>query len=178
MTDIQRPEARSPRGFQDRRGGDLSAERRIIARVSEVYERWGFEGLETPAFEYVDALGKFLPDTDRPNEGVLALEDDDELPHVPDWERIEQALARIESDDRETWLTVGMALHHEGRGSEQAYEAWDDWSSASGKSPLCWNACNPLSGRPKKRKKHFRNKRIFPKRQYSISNPCWKPPRR
>ena len=78
MTDIQRPEARSPRGFQDRRGGDLSAERRLIARVSEVYERWGFEGLETPAFEYVDALGKFLPDTDRPNEGVLALEDDDE----------------------------------------------------------------------------------------------------
>jgi histidyl-tRNA synthetase len=49
-----------------------------VARVSEVYERWGFEPLETPAFEYVDALGKFLPDTDRPNEGVLALQDDDD----------------------------------------------------------------------------------------------------
>ena len=73
-----RPEARSPRGFVDRRGNDLNLERRIITRVSEVYERWGFEGLETPAFEYVDALGKFLPDTDRPNEGVLALEDDDD----------------------------------------------------------------------------------------------------
>ncbi len=62
-----RPEARSPRGFGDRRGRDLIAERRLIERVSAVYERWGFEPLETPAFEYVDALGKFLPDTDRPN---------------------------------------------------------------------------------------------------------------
>jgi histidyl-tRNA synthetase len=73
-----RPEARSPRGFGDKRGRDLIAERRIVAKVSEVYERWGFEPLETPAFEYVDALGKFLPDTDRPNEGVLAMQDDDE----------------------------------------------------------------------------------------------------
>ena len=71
-----RPEARSPRGFVDRRGHDLILERRIITRVSEVYERWGFEGLETPAFEYADALGKFLPDSDRPNEGVFALQDD------------------------------------------------------------------------------------------------------
>ena len=44
--------------------------------MSEVYERWGFEPLETPAFEYADALGKFLPDADRPNEGVFALQDD------------------------------------------------------------------------------------------------------
>ncbi|WP_409019425.1 histidine--tRNA ligase [Brevundimonas vesicularis] len=71
-----RPEARSPRGFVDRRGHDLLAERRIVARVSEVYERWGFEALETSAFEYADALGKFLPDADRPNEGVFALQDD------------------------------------------------------------------------------------------------------
>ena len=71
-----RPEARSPRGFADRRGRDLIAERRIVAKVSEVYERWGFEPLETGAFEYADALGKFLPDADRPNEGVFALQDD------------------------------------------------------------------------------------------------------
>ncbi|RZJ87050.1 MAG: histidine--tRNA ligase, partial [Brevundimonas sp.] len=74
----QRPEARNPRGFSDKRGAALVAERRIVRAVSEVYERWGFEPLETPAFEYVDALGKFLPDTDRPNEGVLALQDDDD----------------------------------------------------------------------------------------------------
>ena len=79
MTDAAppaRPEARSPRGFADRRGPDVAAERRIVARVTEVYERWGFEPLETGAFEYADALGKFLPDADRPNEGVFALQDD------------------------------------------------------------------------------------------------------
>ena len=81
MTDATtppRPEARSPRGFVDRRGPDLVAERRLVARVSEVYERWGFEPLETGAFEYAEALGKFLPDADRPNAGVFALQDDDD----------------------------------------------------------------------------------------------------
>jgi len=73
-----RPEARSPRGFIDRRASDLAAERKILAAVAEVYERYGFEALDTPAFEYADALGKFLPDADRPNEGVFALQDDDE----------------------------------------------------------------------------------------------------
>ena len=80
-----RPEARSPRGFVDRRGNDLITERRIITRVSEVYERWGFEGLETPAFEYADALGKFLPDSDRPNEGVFALQDDAASEEPGEW---------------------------------------------------------------------------------------------
>src|ERR1700761_7026819 len=78
MTDVARPEARSPRGFIDRRARDLAAERKILAAVSEVYEAYGFEALETGAFEYADALGKFLPDSDRPNEGVFALQDDDE----------------------------------------------------------------------------------------------------
>ncbi len=73
-----RPEARAPRGFQDRRGHELVAERRIVQAVSAVYERWGFEPLETSAFEYADALGKFLPDADRPNAGVFALQDDDD----------------------------------------------------------------------------------------------------
>jgi len=72
-----RPDARRPRGLQDRRGRDLAAERAIVERVLGVYEAWGFERLETSAFEYADALGKFLPDQDRPNEGVFALEDDD-----------------------------------------------------------------------------------------------------
>jgi histidyl-tRNA synthetase len=62
----------------DRRARDLAAERRILTRVSEVYERYGFEALDTGALEYADALGKFLPDADRPNEGVFALQDDDD----------------------------------------------------------------------------------------------------
>ena len=80
MTDAVpfRPEARNPRGLGDRRARDLRAERAILEAVSGVYERYGFEPLDTPAFEYADALGKFLPDSDRPNEGVFALQDDDE----------------------------------------------------------------------------------------------------
>jgi histidyl-tRNA synthetase len=78
MADITRPEARVPRGFQDRRARDLRAERRILEAVGRVYERYGFEPFDTSAFEYADALGKFLPDSDRPNEGVFALQDDDE----------------------------------------------------------------------------------------------------
>jgi histidyl-tRNA synthetase len=78
MTDAPRPEARAPRGFNDRRARDLAAERQILTRVSAVYERYGFEAFDTGAFEYADALGKFLPDADRPNEGVFALQDDDE----------------------------------------------------------------------------------------------------
>jgi len=77
MTDFK-PKARRPRGFADRRGATLARERAIVERVLGVYEAWGFERLETSAFEYADALGKFLPDQDRPNEGVFALTDDDE----------------------------------------------------------------------------------------------------
>ena len=73
-----RPKARKARGLQDRRGPGLAIERRLIARIAGVYEAWGFEPLETPALEYADALGKFLPDQDRPNEGVFALLDDDD----------------------------------------------------------------------------------------------------
>ena len=73
-----RPEARNPRGFQDKRARDLRIERHILESVARVYERYGFEALDTGAFEYADALGKFLPDSDRPNEGVFALQDDDE----------------------------------------------------------------------------------------------------
>ena len=78
ISDAARPEARSPRGFIDRRARDVKAERKILAAVAEVYELYGFEPLETGVFEFADALGKFLPDADRPNEGVFALQDDDE----------------------------------------------------------------------------------------------------
>jgi histidyl-tRNA synthetase len=73
-----RPKARAVRGFQDWRADALAAETAIVSAVSAVYESFGFERLETPAFEYADALGKFLPDAERPNAGVFALQDDDE----------------------------------------------------------------------------------------------------
>ncbi len=80
-----RPEARAPRGFVDRRARDLVAERKILAAVSAVYERYGFEALDTGAFEYADALGKFLPDADRPNAGVFALQDDADSDEAGQW---------------------------------------------------------------------------------------------
>jgi histidyl-tRNA synthetase len=72
-----RPTARRPRGFEDRSGAVLRSELGLVEAACKVYDQWGFEPLQTPAFEYVEALGKFLPDEERPNEGVFALEDDD-----------------------------------------------------------------------------------------------------
>jgi histidyl-tRNA synthetase len=74
----QKLRARQPRGFVDRSPDDIRAADRMVAKIREVYERYGFDPLETPMFEYTDALGKFLPDSDRPNEGVFSLQDDDE----------------------------------------------------------------------------------------------------
>lgn len=73
-----RPIARLPKGFEDRAGEELRATTRMLAVIRDVYERYGYEPLETPAFEYTDALGKFLPDQDRPNAGVFSLTDEDE----------------------------------------------------------------------------------------------------
>ncbi|HEY6578679.1 MAG TPA: histidine--tRNA ligase [Rhizomicrobium sp.] len=73
----KRPKARAPRGFRDRGAAEIAAERACLDTVRRVFESWGFEALETPAFEYTDALGKFLPDLDRPNEGVFSLPDED-----------------------------------------------------------------------------------------------------
>jgi histidyl-tRNA synthetase len=70
--------ARLPRGLGDRGPAEIAATRRMLETIRQVYERYGFEPVETPAIEYTDALGKFLPDQDRPNEGVFSFQDDDE----------------------------------------------------------------------------------------------------
>jgi histidyl-tRNA synthetase len=72
------PQARLPKGFLDTPPEDIRATQRMLDTIRQVYERYGFEPLETPAIEYTDALGKFLPDQDRPNEGVFSFQDDDE----------------------------------------------------------------------------------------------------
>jgi histidyl-tRNA synthetase len=72
------PAARLPKGFQDTAAEDVRATSRMLAKIREVFESYGFEPLETPAIEYTDALGKFLPDQDRPNEGVFSFQDEDE----------------------------------------------------------------------------------------------------
>jgi histidyl-tRNA synthetase len=76
MTELAKP--RLPRGLIDRGPADLAATARMLAKIRETYELYGFEAVETPFIEYTDALGKFLPDLDRPNEGVFSFKDDDE----------------------------------------------------------------------------------------------------
>jgi histidyl-tRNA synthetase len=70
--------ARLPRGLADRGPAEIVATREMVEKIRLQFERYGFEPVETPALEYTDALGKFLPDQDRPNEGVFSFQDDDE----------------------------------------------------------------------------------------------------
>jgi len=75
---LQKLKARLPRGLADRGPAEIAATRHMVEAIRVVFERYGFEPVETPAIEYTDALGKFLPDQDRPNEGVFSFQDDDE----------------------------------------------------------------------------------------------------
>src|SRR6201986_5131237 len=75
---LQKLKARLPRGLEDRDPAAIRATRAMIEKIRAVYELYGFEPVQTPAMEYTDALGKFLPDQDRPNEGVFSFMDDDE----------------------------------------------------------------------------------------------------
>src|SRR5215471_63795 len=74
----QKLKARLPRGLADRGPAEIAATRQMVEAIRVVFERYGFDPVETPAIEYTDALGKFLPDQDRPNEGVFSFQDDDE----------------------------------------------------------------------------------------------------
>jgi histidyl-tRNA synthetase len=74
----QKLKARLPRGLTDRGPAEIAATREMAETIRLQFERYGFEPVETPAIEYTDALGKFLPDQDRPNEGVFSFQDDDE----------------------------------------------------------------------------------------------------
>ncbi len=78
MDKPRRPRAETPKGFRDYFGPEVTARKAMLDRIAEVYHRYGFDPLETSAVETVEALGKFLPDVDRPNEGVFAWADEDE----------------------------------------------------------------------------------------------------
>ncbi|WP_054005745.1 histidine--tRNA ligase [Cypionkella psychrotolerans] len=73
----RRPRAETPKGFRDYFGAEVTARKAMLDKIAEVYHRYGFDPLETSAVETVEALGKFLPDVDRPNEGVFGWQDED-----------------------------------------------------------------------------------------------------
>ena len=73
-----RPKAITPKGFRDYFGAEVTQRSEMLQAIAGVYHRYGFDALETSAVETVEALGKFLPDVDRPNEGVFAWQEADE----------------------------------------------------------------------------------------------------
>ncbi|MGR3760107.1 histidine--tRNA ligase [Roseobacteraceae bacterium NS-SX3] len=73
-----RPKAITPKGFRDYFGEEVTQRSEMLRAIAGVYHRYGFEALESSAVETVEALGKFLPDVDRPNEGVFAWQEFDE----------------------------------------------------------------------------------------------------
>ncbi|MBD0865380.1 MAG: histidine--tRNA ligase [Rhodobacteraceae bacterium] len=72
-----RPKAETPKGFRDYFGAEITQRGEMLAAIADVYHRYGFDALESSAVETVESLGKFLPDVDRPNEGVFAWQEDD-----------------------------------------------------------------------------------------------------
>tara|TARA_R110002020_G_scaffold475731_1_gene711938 strand:- start:4733 stop:6229 length:1497 start_codon:yes stop_codon:yes gene_type:complete len=80
-----RPKAETPRGFRDYFGAEVTQRAEMLAKIAGVYHRYGFDALESAGVEKVEALGKFLPDVDRPNEGVFAWQEDAEADKPGDW---------------------------------------------------------------------------------------------
>ena len=80
-----RPKAETPRGFRDYFGAEVTQRTEMLAKIAGVYHRYGFDALESAGVEKVEALGKFLPDVDRPNEGVFAWQEDAEANKPGDW---------------------------------------------------------------------------------------------
>ena len=72
-----RPKAQTPKGFADYFGKDVTERAEMLQVIAGVYHRYGFDALESSAVETVAALGKFLPDVDRPNAGVFAWQEED-----------------------------------------------------------------------------------------------------
>ena len=72
----RRPQAETPKGFRDYFGAEVTARKAMLDKIAAVYNTYGFDPLETSAVETVEALGKFLPDVDRPNEGVFAWKEE------------------------------------------------------------------------------------------------------
>jgi histidyl-tRNA synthetase len=72
-----RPVAQRPKGFRDTPPERVLARRQMIDKIRQVYELYGFAPWETAAVEYLESLGKYLPDTDTPEGGIFAFRDED-----------------------------------------------------------------------------------------------------
>ena len=78
MNKINKPKAQLPKGFRDSTEENIDIRNQVIAIIRNECEKFGFKNIETPALEYTEALGKFLPDVDRPSGGVFSFQDEDD----------------------------------------------------------------------------------------------------
>ena len=78
MNKINKPKAQLPKGFRDSTEESIDIRNQVIAIIRNECEKFGFKNIETPALEYTEALGKFLPDVDRPSGGVFSFQDEDD----------------------------------------------------------------------------------------------------
>ena len=78
MNKINKPKAQLPKGFRDSTEENIDIRNKVIAIIRSECEKFGFKNIETPALEYTEALGKFLPDVDRPSGGVFSFQDEDD----------------------------------------------------------------------------------------------------
>ena len=140
-----RPKAEMPRGFRDRFGAEVEARRVMLGRIAEVYRRHGFEPLESGAIETVEALGKFLPDVDRPNEGVFAFQDDDERWLALRYD-LTAPLARVAAQHRQSLPTpyrryaMGPVWRNEKPGPGRFREFWQCDADTVGTSTVAADA--------------------------------------
>jgi histidyl-tRNA synthetase len=93
---MDRPRPRNYKGFRDTFPADLLAKQQMIDAVRKVYESYGFLPLETGAVEYVDVLGKFLPESNEPSGGIFSFRNPD--------------LAAPRPDDADLWLGLRYDL--------------------------------------------------------------------
>ena len=97
---VPRPKAETPKGFRDYFGAEVAERNAMLAKIAEVYSLYGFDALESSAVETVEALGRFLPDTDRPNEGVFAWQEDDDASWLALRYDLTAPLARVYAQHR------------------------------------------------------------------------------
>jgi histidyl-tRNA synthetase len=95
-----RPRAETPKGFRDYFGAEVTGRQEMLAKIAAVYHRYGFEALESSAVETVESLGKFLPDVDRPNEGVFAWQEDEDATWLALRYDLTAPLARVYAQHR------------------------------------------------------------------------------
>ena len=78
MNKNNKPKAQLPKGFKDSSEENIDIRNQVIAVIRNECEKFGFKNIETPALEYTEALGKFLPDVERPSGGVFSFQDEDD----------------------------------------------------------------------------------------------------